>query len=140
MRRRRRTALLAAAAAVALVAAGCGAEEFPNDPRPPAPVQLSAAVNTKKVLIATTLPNGTPVGAGLANFTISNQTSDPVALTFSGVTDDTTDPIVAEGELNFQLDLVEGPYTVRADDPAINAADFVVGPERPSAQNDLLLP
>ena len=49
-------------------------------------------------------------------------------------------PIVAEGELNFQLDLVEGPYTVRADNPAINAADFVVGPERPSAQNDLLLP
>lgn len=140
MRRRRRTALLAAGAAVALIAAGCGAEEFPNDPRPAAPVELTAAVSPKKVLVAPTTTGGAPVGAGLATVTISNQTGDPVALTFSGATDETTDPVVPEGVLTYQIELVEGPYTVSADNSAIGAADFVVGPERASAQNDLLLP
>ena len=51
MRRGRRTLLLAAAAAT-MVAAGCGAEEFPNDPRPPSPIQLSALVDDKRVIVS----------------------------------------------------------------------------------------
>ena len=35
MRRSRRIALLASAAVTGIVVAGCGSEDFPNDPRPP---------------------------------------------------------------------------------------------------------
>ena len=140
MRRRRRIALLAAAT-VTLLIAGCGAEDFPNDPRPPAPIELTAKVGPRQVLVAPTrTSDGAPIGAGLATFTISNQTNEEVALTFSGAAENTTDPVVARGVLNYKLDLVEGPYIVSADDPTIREAAFEVGPERPSAQNDLLLP
>ena len=35
----------------AVLVAGCGAEEFPNDPRPPAPVELSAKIDDRKVVV-----------------------------------------------------------------------------------------
>jgi hypothetical protein len=140
MRGRRRTALLAVGVA-AVVAAGCGAEDFPNDPRPPAPIELTARIGEKKVAVSPTKrPNGEPIGAGLANITVSNQTPENVGLEFIGPTDLATDPVVANGVLQFNIDLEEGIYTVFADDPAIRSTDFEVGPERASAQNDLLLP
>ena len=140
MRRRRRTALLAIAAAVATAGVGCGAEDFENNPRPPAPIQLTAKVDDRKVLVSPTEIDGEPVGAGLATVTISNQTDSEQTLTFSGPTEQTTDPIVARGVLEFKLNLDQGDYTVSADDPSIRDMEFEVGPERPSAQNDLLLP
>lgn len=140
MRGRRRTALLAVAA-IAAAAAGCGAEDFPNDPRPPAPIELTARIGEKKVIVSPTeRTNGEPIGAGLANVTVSNQTPEDVTLEFTGPTDQTTDPVVANGVLQFNIDLQEGVYTVSTDDPAIRSSEFEIGPERPSAQNDLLLP
>lgn len=139
MRRRRRTALLATAT-VALLVAGCGAEDFPNDPRPPAPIQLTAKVDDRRVLVSPTELDGAPVGAGLANITISNQTDEPRELIFDGPNERSTDPVVPGGVLNFKLPLEEGLYTVGVEDPAIKDQEFEVGPLRPSAQNDLLLP
>ncbi|HKJ36114.1 MAG TPA: hypothetical protein VKA36_06070 [Solirubrobacterales bacterium] len=140
MRGRWRTALLAAGALAAL-AAGCGAEDFPNDPRPPAPIELTARIGDEKVVVSPTqTQSGEPIGAGLANVTISNQTGDDVRLEFTGPADETTDPVIANGVLEFKIDLEEGVYTVSAEDPRIDSTEFDVGPERPSAQNDLLLP
>ena len=140
MRRRRRTALLVTAAGIGIAVAGCGAEEFPNDPRPPAPVELTAKVSDSRVVLSPVELDGKPVGAGLATVTIANLTDEPTALTFTGPEDATTDPIVANGTLDFKLDLQQGNYIVSADDEAVRPYEFQVGPERPSAQNDLLLP
>jgi len=140
MRRRRATAALAAAAIAALGAAGCGAEDFPNDPRPPAPIELTARVDDRQVEVSPTEFDGAPVGAGLANVTISNQTDSDQQLNFAGPVDRTTDPVVANGVLEFKIDLEEGEYVVGTDDPSIDDMTFAVGPARPSAQNDLLLP
>ncbi len=140
MRRRRRTALLVTAAGIGIAVAGCGAEEFPNDPRPPAPIELTAKVSNSRIVVSPTRFNDKPVGAGLANVTIANLTDDPTELTFSGPDDATTDPIVGNGTLDFKLELLEGNYLVSADDEAVRPYEFQVGPERPSAQNDLLLP
>lgn len=140
MRRRRRTALLATAAGIGIAVAGCGAEEFPNDPRPPAPIELTAKVSNSRVVLSPVEIDGKPVGAGLATVTIANLTDEPTALTFTGPEDATTDPIVANGTLDFKLDLQQGNYIVSADDEAVRPYEFQVGPERPSAQNDLLLP
>ena len=139
MRRRRLIALLASIAFVAL-GAGCGAEDFANDPRPPAPIQLSARIADDNVLFSPKKIGGEPIGGGIANVTISNQTDHEVALTFVGPADRSTGPIIPRGVAEFKLDLLEGEYTLEADDPSIRSTAFVVGPERPTASNDLLLP
>lgn len=120
--------------AVAAVA-GCGSEDFANLPRPPSPVELSAKVDNSKVVLA---PSRT--GAGLAVITVSNQSSDAVQLDFSGPSRGSTSEISAGGVGTVQLPLKEGEYTVAPSVSSIEAATLKVGAERPSAQNDLLLP
>jgi hypothetical protein len=139
MRRRLRTGLLAAAALGALLA-GCGAEEFPNDPRPPAPIQLSAKIGPEQLTLSPKRVGGEPIGAGIANVTISNQTPDEVSLAVEGPTERSTGAIVPHGEDQLKLNLLEGEYVLRASDPGIRPVVFAVGPERPTASNDLLLP
>jgi hypothetical protein len=119
----------------ALIVAGCGAEDHPNDPRPPAPVELSAKVDDKRVVLAPT-----KTGAGLAVVTISNQSSENVQLEFSGPSRGETSEIAAGGVGTVQLQLKEGDYTVDPSSPSIQSGTLTVGAERPSAQNDLLLP
>ena len=119
----------------ALGVAGCGAEDHPNDPRPPAPVELSAKVDNGKVVLA---PAKT--GAGLAVVTVSNQSSDDLQLDFSGPSNGETSEIAAGGVGTVQLQLKEGDYVVEPSVPSISSGKLTVGPERPSAQNDLLLP
>ena len=139
MWRRRRTGLLAAAGIALLGAAGCGSDDHPNDPRPPAPIELTAKVDDRKVVISPTEVDGEPIGAGLATVTIANLSDDEVQLTFDGPTEHSTDPILAGGVADLKLNLEEGDYTVDSDSDAVEA-EFTVGPERASAQNELLLP
>jgi len=123
--------LLVAAVSVA----GCGAEEFPNDPRPPAPIELSGKIDDQRV---TVVPSR--VGAGLATFTITNQSGDDVQLDFRGPNRARTTEIPAGGVGALQFELETGEYTVEPDVPTIGPATMTVGAERPSARNDLLLP
>lgn len=123
--------LLVAAVSIA----GCGAEEFPNEPRPAATVELSSKVDNRKV---TVVPGR--IGAGLATFTISNQSTDDVQLAFDGPNSAQTGEIPAGGVGSVQFELKTGEYSVEADVPTITPATMKVGAARPSAQNDLLLP
>ena len=133
MRRRSAAALLAIAAAT--IVAGCGSEDFPNNPRPASPVELSARIDDGKVVVA---PNR--VGAGLATVTISNQSRDDVALDFTGPSDKTTASIPAGGVGSVKFDLKQGDYEVKSDVASISSGVLNVGAPRASAQNDLLLP
>ena len=117
----------------ALGVAACGDEDFENNPRPPAPISLTARIGGSGVSIG---PQD--VGAGLANITISNQTADPATLVFEGPTDESSDEIVAGGTGSMKITLEEGDYQVTND--GSGAAQLSVGPERESSQNDLLLP
>jgi hypothetical protein len=129
------------AGVVVLAAAGvvgCGAEDFPNDPRPPAAVELSAKVDNHRVVVA---PAET--GAGIATFTISNQSADDVALDLMDPTGNKTGPttkISAGAVGTLQVELKQGDYEFAPDVDSIDSGTLKVGPERPSAQNDLLLP
>ena len=118
-----------------VLAAGCGAEDFPNDPRPPAPVELSAKIDDRNVVV---VPDR--IGAGLASFTISNQSEDAVQLTFDGPNSAATDEIPAGGLGRVQFELETGDYSIDPSVPTINPGTMTVGAKRPSAQNDLLLP
>lgn len=133
MRRKCAAALLVVTAGVV---AGCGSEDFPNEPRPASPVELSALIDDGKVLVA---PSS--IGAGLATITISNQSGDEVELNFNGPgSDRSTNPIPAGGVSSIKLDLGEGDYTVEPDVTSISSGELAVGKPRPSAQNELLLP
>ena len=118
-----------------VLAAGCGAEDFPNDPRPPAPVELSAKIDDRNEVV---VPDR--IGAGLASFTISNQSEDAVQLTFDGPNSAATDEIPAGGLGQVQFELETGDYSIDPSVPTINPGTMTVGAKRPSAQNDLLLP
>src|SRR5687768_2141343 len=75
----------AAGVGLALVVglSGCGEDDFENDPRPPSPVELTAAIDKKGVSIAPSDP-----AAGLVVITISNQTDEAIQLVLDGPGDE----------------------------------------------------
>ncbi|CAN5641588.1 hypothetical protein BH10ACT11_BH10ACT11_18010 [soil metagenome] len=139
---------LCACAAVGLFAAGCGEKDFANNPRPPTTIQLTALISDKRVIIS---PQ--PKGAGPVTITISNQSSDPATLTLtkgdvSELTPTGGSDSISSAKLtpnggtgSLQTNLKQGTYTALADNTTgIKSQVITVGPERKSAQNDLLLP
>jgi len=133
---RRRLVVAAAAAAASVALAACGEEDFPNEPRPPAPIDLAANITDREVILGTE-----EVGAGLINVTVSNQSNEPAELTFDGPTlvngPDLPPGTVGSVKANFE----EGEYEVSGgEDAQAKPTILVVGPERPSSQNELLLP
>jgi hypothetical protein len=135
---RRRTYPLASALAVtALAAVGCGSDDHPNEPRPPKPIEITARVDNEAVDVS---PK--EFGAGLAVFTISNQSDDAVTLTLDGpvaATSQTIEPSAVTDD--FKVNLQEGTYEVTGGPESRAKPDeLVIGPERPSAQDELLLP
>ena len=124
-----------AAGAAALAISACGEDDFENNPRPAAPIELSALISDGGVKVSP----AKDVGAGPVTVTISNQTDDPERLVFDGPTDDSSDPVIAGGTGSMKFDLAEGEYTVSTGEEG-PSQQFSVGPDRPSSQNDLLLP
>jgi len=137
MRSKGLTLVPAGLAALALAAAGCGADDHPNEPRPAAPLEVSAKVGDDKVVVSPSR-----FGAGLAVFTISNQTDDIVQLALEGPTEAVSEPIEAGGVTDtFKVAMEEGLYEVSAGAEASSQpAELTIGPKRKSSQNELLLP
>ena len=129
----------AAAVGCALIAgiSGCGEDDFENNPRPPSPVELTAAIDQNSVTIAPTDPN-----AGLVVITISNQTEESTQLVLEGPEETTSSgEIPPRGTGSIKTELVQGEYEATAgDDVTIEPTELVVGPPGPTSQNDLLLP
>ena len=136
MRRKGRTLVLPAAVAM-LAVAGCGGEDHANKPRPATPEEVSAKVGEGKVVVS---PR--EFGAGLAVFTVSNQSDDVVQLTLEGPTEAVSEPIEAGGVTDaFKVSVAEGDYLISAgDESSARSTELVVGPERPSSSNELLSP
>lgn len=119
--------------------AGCGSNDFGNDPRPPVPVEVSASVTANQVIVS---PH--KVGGGLATFTVSNQSETPVRFTLVGPAPQdnlATNEIPPGGVGNLKAELQQGDYEASAGDQSqAKPATLTVGPQRKSSQNDLLLP
>ena len=122
---------------LAFAAAGCGGEDHKNDPRPAVPFEVSAKVGEDKVVVAPS-----EFGAGLAVFTISNQTNDVVQLSLDGPTEAVSEPIEPAGVTDgFKVPVKEGAYQVSAGaESNSRPAELFIGPKRKSSQNELLLP
>ena len=134
----------AALLAGALLVAGCGDDDdYKNNPRPPSPINITAYVGAKRVSVS---PN--QFGAGPIVVIVTNQSNSSQDVTFQndlagggeGDVAQSTGPINPGDTGQLKLDVVEGKYIVKTGDDAIRPASVNVGPERRSAQNDLLQP
>jgi hypothetical protein len=119
----------------AIAVAGCGRSDFKNDPRPPVPAAVSVKIATDGVGVS---PR--EFGAGLVNFTVANLTNQSGSLTISGPVDATSNEIAPGDADTIKVDMKTGSYVASVDGLGVRPFDFTVGPERPSGNNDLLLP
>jgi hypothetical protein len=126
-----------------LALAGCGSEsDYANDPRPPVPINISAAISPEKITVS---PR--EFGAGPVTFLIANLTDDTQQVTVetqdlatsSGIKQSSS-VINPQGTATLKVDLKEGDYTVSVDSGSVKAAHFKVGAERESSQDQLLQP
>ena len=148
-------------AAVGLFGIGCGTESHPNEPRPPIAVNVTVNITERdisaqpsKVGVSgastapltqneVSAPEADPEAALVVSFTTSNTTAIDTTLEIHGPGgfERQSGPLVAMGNNEFKVGLPNGHYTLEAADiPNAKPAPFFVGPKRPSAQNDLLLP
>ena len=125
------TAVLAAV----LIAAGCGRDDFKNDPRPPVPAEVSVKIGSGGVAMS---PKD--FGAGMVNFTIANLTDASGSLAIHGPVDAESHEIPPGSAETLKVGMETGTYEASVSGIAVRPFTFTVGPERPSGQNDLLLP
>lgn len=141
--RNRRAPFLVGGVVLALAAAGCGDDDFANDPRPPTPVELSAVIRDDGVTLSPQRE-----GAGPLLITFSNQTDRAHTITVEGEdVIERTAPIQPQDTATIQKTLRPGSYEVRAGssravdiEDQIPSATLTIGPERTSSSDDLLLP
>lgn len=142
MRLTRRAVVAAIGAAPVLLAAGCGEDSsYKNEPRPPSPIVITASVGPDRVSVS---PR--EFGAGPISLIVTNQTdaAQRVTLERNQIGEQPflqqTSPINPQGTASIKADVAQGSYEVRVEGRAIKPAKVTVGPERKSAQNELLQP
>lgn len=126
------------------VLAGCGSDgDYANKPRPPAPINVTAAVTDERISVS---PRS--FGAGPIVLIVSNQTDSERAVTLEtdeldgsepGLAPQSTGPIRPGGTATIKVDAREGTYALGADGVG-KTVRLQVGEPRPSAQNELLQP
>lgn len=154
-------ALACSLGAVALLTAGCGAEEHPNEARPQPPTRLSVTVSEDAVTVqprqigigpepTQQIPQNQHAGQPRIHsdaplnvvFVAANLTTTDSRLEVRGNGKDlSSEPLYANAGVTLQSILPTGVYRVSAADiPAAKPAKLVVGSYRTSSQNDVLLP
>ncbi len=142
--------LLLASGAAALLLAGCGEDdEYKNELRPPAPINITAAITSNSVSVSPTR-----FGAGPIVLIVTNQSGASQVVTLE-VDEFASNPSrqkqaglrQSTGPINpgdtAQLKVVvneDTTYTVRTDDDEIEPATVNVGAQRPTSQNEVLQP
>ena len=136
-----RTGLTAVLAAALLTGCGGGDDDYANNPRPPAPINVTAAITDRGITVSPT-----EFGAGPVVFIIANQLDEATKVTLESDTSggpgikQTTSPINPDGTATLKVDMKTGDYEVRVDADKIRAAALKVGASRTSAQDELLQP
>jgi hypothetical protein len=136
---RSRTGLAALLLSLAfLLAAGCGdTSQRTSNLRPPAAINIAVKVGDDAV-------DASPqqFGAGPIVVQASNQSSASRRLTLEGPrVKQSFGPINPRDTATLKVNVTPGEYTLSADGTAgVEAAKLMVGPKRPSSQNELLQP
>lgn len=141
-----RTFTAATLVALAFVS-GCGSsDEYANEPRPPAPINVTAAITDERVEVSPRRFGAGPIVLIIANqsgrsqeITLETDETDEPAEGKPGIRQKTS-PINPRGTAELQVDVPEGTYSVSAASGRTQPATVTVGTLRESAQNDLLQP
>jgi hypothetical protein len=146
--------------ALALVAAGCGAQTHPNEPRPQVPTRVSVTLSPRGLVVQPTriafgpepkqqIPQNQnhpqpPIKTKKpldVIFVIANQSRHDSRLRIEGVPKEVeSEPLVASSPGTFQTTLPTGEYTLRAAGVPRGDSSLAVGPYRASSENEVLLP
>ena len=143
MRRTAAHASLAVAVVLAVGACGSSSADYKNDPRPPSQIIITGYVSDERVSVSPRV-----MGAGPISLIVTNQTAraQRVTLESAGAAGSgpgirqVTAPISPQDTATLKVDVKPGRYSVHVAGDGIRAARLRVGPERQSAQNDLLQP
>jgi hypothetical protein len=143
--RRESGSVIAMAIGATLVIAGCGGDDtdYANEPRPPAPIVVSASIGADRVSVS---PRR--FGAGPVTLIVTNQTGESREITLetdeiggsSPGIEQNSGPINPGDTASLKAELRRGTYRVGVDDRGIDGARLRVGAERKSAQDELLQP
>jgi hypothetical protein len=126
----------------AAIAAGCGEDDFENEPRPPVTMELSGVIQEDKL----TISPSRNIGAGPFKILISNQTDVEHTITLEGGSiTEKVGPVPPRGVERIQRTLPPGSYEVsagsaRAVRQEIQPAVLDIGEERENSNSELLLP
>ena len=126
----------------AATAAGCGEDDFENEPRPPVTMELTGVIQEDKL----TVSPSRNLGAGPFWITISNQTDAEHTVTLEGGSiQERFGPIAPKDTDKIKRTLAPGSYEVSAGSAQavrreIQPATLDIGKERPNSNNELLLP
>ena len=135
MRRRGRALVALAAGLAALTIGACGGDDNENEPRPPTPAEISIQIADDGLTVSPS-----EFGAGIANITIVNFSAVANAVEIDGPTAGES-PELAPGTSNvLKMETEPGDYEAALLEGDSKPFRFVVGPERESANNELLLP
>ncbi|MCW3064391.1 MAG: hypothetical protein JWN32_1563 [Solirubrobacterales bacterium] len=130
---------LGALSGFVLFVAGCGGGgSYANNPRPAAPITVTAAIRPDGVVISPGRIGAGPIVLIATNLTSSSQ--ELVVGQGTSATGDSTGPINPQGVGQLKVDVNPGHYTISASRRSVRPAILAVGKPRPSAQNDLLQP
>jgi len=148
-------------AGLALLVAGCGAEERVSEPRPQPPTRVSVAiaengitVQPERIAFGPEPTQQIPQNQRAGQPPVRSDAPLDVVLVAANLTDvdsrlevrgegaeATSESLVANGNISLQTALPAGVYRVSAADiPGAESARLVVGPYRSSSENDVLLP
>ncbi|HKB50534.1 MAG TPA: hypothetical protein VKC63_03790 [Solirubrobacterales bacterium] len=154
-------ALSCALGALALLGAGCGAEEHVNDPRPQSPTRVSVAISDGAITVqppriaigpepTQQIPQNQHAGQPAVRsnaplnvvFVTANLTNVDSRLEVHGSGKSySSKPLYANANGTLQAILPTGVYRIGAAGiPGAKPAKLVVGPRRTSSENDVLLP
>jgi hypothetical protein len=145
---------------LALLAAGCGAQTHPNDPRPQVTLHVSVTITPRGITVQPTAIGNGPArtqqipqnqnhpqppirtsGPLQVAIVAANQTRTDTHLELRGPRDASSGPIPAGSPGTLQTELPTGAYAIAAAGiPSAGVGKLVVGPYRASSQNDVLLP
>ncbi len=135
-----RAAVTLPLAAAALAGCGGGGKSYANDPRPAAPIVITAAITAQGVNVSPT-----QFGAGLIQLVVVNLTNRSQQLSLvaknGGSFHQQTGPINPQGTDQLKADVRPGTYMVHVRaGGAVLPATIIVGRQRASAQDQLLQP
>jgi hypothetical protein len=130
--------LAAALCGIVLALSACGGgDDNRSKTRPPVPINVSVEIGANRVTVSPA-----KFGAGPITLLVSNQSAASQTLTIDGPrVRQSVGPINPMDTATLKVTVGTGEFRLAADAASgLEAAKLEVGPERPSAQNQLLLP